>query len=141
MRRLQFSKDKARDLFEAYRAKNGLSYSKISLKLNMGSTYLSSVLAENREHSPSDGMVHAMAKLLKVDVERLCEATVNDEKTTPKGDVNSDDSDDVLVVLKSSTLEAFRTALVNTEKRDLEVLPAVKSQQVKELLERALSLL
>ena len=141
MRRLQFSKDKTRQLFEAYRNKTGLSFSKISLKLNMGATYLSSVLAANREHLPSDGMVHAMAKLLKVDVDRLCEATASDEKAITKNDVLPDDSDDVIVVLKSSTLEAFRTALVNAEKRDLEVLPAVKSQQVKELLEKALSLL
>ncbi len=140
MHKLSFSKEKASALFEAYRSRTGMSYAKISLKLGLSAGYLASVLTRN--HSPKDSVINGMAKILKVDVSQLCEASPIEEDSVEKGQSKFNESGEVWVLLKSKTLEVFQDSLVKLEDRELEVLPVAKNPtQAKRLLEEALSLL
>ena len=109
MRNLNFSKPKARERFDAYSAKTRNSYSKISSKLNMSASYLSSVLKDGRGR-PSDNMVYAMAKLLKVDVSELCDEP-QEELSVDENATMVEDDDELVIVLKGSTLRALRDPL------------------------------
>ena len=109
MRNLNFSKTKARHLFDAYSAKTRSSYSKISSKLNMSASYLSSALKDGRSR-PSDNMVYAMAKLLKVDVSELCDEP-QEESSVSENTTTLEDDDELVIVVKGSSLRALREPL------------------------------
>lgn len=149
MEDLKFNKQKAKSLFDEHRRKTGLSLSKLSLKLGKGSSYLSSVLAENRPHLPKEEMVLSIAKLLKVRPELLCDGGAC--QTEPDSRPRETEEEplievrdcDVFIKIKLSTFNNFKAAIESVEKKPLEIVSTQPRslQRIRALLEEALAAL